>query len=51
MSARGITVPDVTVVVDTPDDVLYPVDAMFRQSGDLVYVDCDVAANIGCIKA
>ena len=51
MSARGITVPDVTVNVSASKDVLYPVDALFRQAGDLVYVDCDVAANIGCIKA
>jgi len=51
MSARGITVPDVTVNVAVAKDMLYPVDALFRQSGDLVYVDCEQAAKIACIKA
>ena len=51
MSARGITVPDVTVNVADGKDVLYPVDAIFRQSGDELYVDCDVAGKVACIKA
>lgn len=45
-SERGLTVPDETVTVATGKTWLYPMSAIFKQSDDAVYVDCDVAASI-----
>ena len=51
MDARGITVPDITITVAVGKDWLYPLDGILRQTGDLVYVDCDVAGKVGLLQA
>jgi hypothetical protein len=48
-SAHSITVPDKTVTVAAGKDVIHKLEAVFRQSDDKVYVDCDVAARIAAI--
>lgn len=45
-SAKGLTVPNETVTVAAAKTWLYPMSAIFKQSDDNVYVDCDVAASI-----
>lgn len=45
-SAKGITVPDVTVTVAASKTWVYPLSPIFKQSDDKVYLDCDVAGQV-----
>lgn len=45
-SAKGVTIPDATVVVGAGDTHLYVMSAIFKQTDGDVYVDCDVAGKI-----
>lgn len=45
-AAKGVTVPDATVVVATAKSVVYPLASIFRQDDGKVYVDCSAAASL-----
>ena len=45
-SAKGVTLPDVTVTLAAGKSWLYRPSGIFKQSDDKVYVDCDVAGSI-----
>lgn len=46
---HSITIPDKTVNLATAKDMVYKLDAIFKQSDGKVYIDCDVAAKIAAI--
>lgn len=48
-SAQSITIPDKTVTLATGKDMIYKLEAIFKQSDGKVYIDCDVAAKIAAI--
>ncbi len=48
-TAIGSTIPDMTVTVVDDADWLVPINGLFNQSGDEVYVDCSVAGKIAAI--
>jgi hypothetical protein len=45
-AAKSLTVPDVTVTLATGKTQVYPLSAIFKQSDEKVYVDCDVAGQL-----
>lgn len=45
-AAKSLTVPDVTVTLATGKSLIYPLSAIFKQSDEKVYVDCDVAGQL-----
>lgn len=44
-AAKGVTLPDVTVVLATGKTAVYPLSSIFRQDDGKVHLDCSAAAN------
>lgn len=46
LTAKGVTVPDVTVTVAAAKSWVYKLSGIFGQADGDVYIDCDVAGSI-----
>lgn len=50
LTAMGLTTPDLPVTVANNKDWLVPMNGAFKQTGSVVYVDCDGAGKIALVK-